>query len=410
MRARRKYLPRKEVILISSDWKIPLCDLDYDAEETAAVVRVLKSKWLSMGEEVESFEHEFAQHSGVKHSIAVSSGTAALHIAFQALKINSGDEIIQPAINFVAAANMTIAVGATPAFSDIVGHEEPTLDPEDVERLVTPHTKAVVVMHYGGHFCRMAEICEICRRHDLLLIEDACHAVGAHYFDSRQRHPHSRMAGNVGDVGCFSFFSNKNLAVGEGGMITTNDDELAQRMRRLRSHGMTTLTWDRHHGHASFYDVEAHGYNYRLDEIHAALGRVQLGKLDRNNAKRKELISIYHQRLSGLPGWTIPFESHSGGGAYHLMVIVAPNAEERMRALATLKAARIQTSLHYPCVPDFTAFARWRSSEVGRSRLFANRAITLPLYSGMSADQVGEICSVITECVQDKRSSEHRMD
>lgn len=384
--------------MTKSEWRIPLSDLDYGFEEEAAVARVLQSKWLTMGQEVESFELEFASYIGVKHAVATANGTAALHLAFQALEIGAGDEIIQPAINFVAAANMTVARDATPLFADIVGLDEPALDPEELKPLLTPRTRAIVVMHYGGYLCRMAEIQAVCRQRGLALIEDACHAVGARYLDSGERQPHGRMVGNVGDVACFSFFSNKNLAVGEGGMITTNNDELAQEVRQLRSHGMTTLTWDRHRGHASSYDVITHGYNYRMDEMRAALGRVQLAKLARNNAKRQAPVSIYRRKLAGMPGWVIPFASYPGDSAYHLMVAVAPDETVRARVLEALKEARIQTSLHYPCIPDFSAFQPYRKDGLEKSRAFARRAITLPLYPGMSANQVEEVCAVITGC------------
>jgi dTDP-4-amino-4,6-dideoxygalactose transaminase len=382
-----------------ADWKIPLSDLSYGVEEETAVARVLKSRWLTMGEEVASFEAEFAGYIGTKHAIAVANGTAALFLAFHALGIGSGDEIIQPAINFVASANMTVDRGATPLFADIADLDDPTIDPADAELLATPRSKAIVVMHYGGHLCRMSEIRELCRRRGLKLIEDACHGVGARDELSLESGKRAVMAGNLGDVACFSFFSNKNLAIGEGGMVTTNDDELARKVRGLRSHGMTTLTWDRHRGHASSYDVVSYGYNYRLDEIHAALGRAQLAKLDANNAKRKMLFAAYNNILGNLPGWTIPFAGCLTNNAYHLMVVVAPDAEQRLRVIEALKTARIQTSLHYPCVPDFGAFKAFRKEGLAKSRQFADRAITLPLYPDMSTSQVDEVCSVITKCV-----------
>lgn len=194
-----------------SDWRIPLSDLDYGPEEEAAVLRVLRSRWLSMGPEVQAFEKEFAELVGAKYAIAVSNGTAALHLSYLTLGLGSGDEIIQPAINFVAVANMTVAVGSTPVFADIVAVDEPTIDPADLERRITPQTKAVVVMHYGGYLCRMAEINEICERHGLFLIEDACHAVGARYSDPQERNPHQKMAGNIGDIAAFSFSATKTF-------------------------------------------------------------------------------------------------------------------------------------------------------------------------------------------------------
>jgi dTDP-4-amino-4,6-dideoxygalactose transaminase len=378
-----------------SEWRIPLSDLDYDREEEAAVLRVLRSKWLSMGPEVAAFEQEFAACLGSKHALAVANGTAALHLALLALDVGPGDEIVQPAINFVAASNMTAAVGATPVFADIIGLDEPTIDPKAVERLLTPRTKAVVVMHYGGYLCRMAEIADHCRERKVALIEDACHAVGGRYVDDGQRLPHGLSAGAIGDVGCFSFFSNKNLATGEGGMVVTNRDDVAERLRRLRSHGMTSLTWDRHRGHANTYDVTCHGYNYRLDDLHAALGRVQLKKLTRNNECRKRLVEIYRQEMSQLKSWIVPFAADRGAGSYHLMVAVANDADSRNSARSALKGEGIQTSMHYPCVPDFSAFSHFAQSAVPKSRMFAERALTLPLFPGLTGSQIHEIVAVL---------------
>jgi dTDP-4-amino-4,6-dideoxygalactose transaminase len=377
------------------DWRIPLSDLEYDGEEEEAALNVIRSRWLSMGAEVETFEQEFSAFIGARHAVAVANGTAALHLAYLALGLGPGDEIIQPAINFVAAANMTLAVGATPVFGDIVSIGEPTLDPDEIRHLVTPRTKAVVVMHYGGYLARMADILQLCEEHGLRLVEDACHAVGACYIGTDPEPPPYRMAGNLGDVACFSFFSNKNLAVGEGGMISTNDDELDRRIRSLRSHGMTTLTWDRHRGHAHSYDVDAHGYNYRLDEIHAALGRVQLRKLRKNNEHRKRLVQEYKNRLSGLPGWTIPFADYHGDSAYHLAVLVAPDEKQRTRVAGALREARIQTSLHYPSIPQFKAFQAFEADSLPKSGEYCRRAITLPLFPSMTSEQIKDTCDAV---------------
>jgi dTDP-4-amino-4,6-dideoxygalactose transaminase len=326
----------------------------------------------------------------------VSNGTAALHLSFLALGCGFSDEIIQPTLNFVATANMTVAVGATPVVADIVNLNEPTVSPIDIEHRITARTKAIVVMHYGGYPCRMAEICSICERHGLALVEDACHAIGAYYLDPQQRPPHGNMVGNLmSSMACFSFFGNKNLVTGEGGMVVTNSDELAEKLRHLRSHGMTTLTWDRYQGHASSYDVITHGYNYRLDEIRASLGRVQLRRLKHNNYLRQQIVMAYRHYLSDLPGWIIPFDEHSGDSAYHLMVILAPNEKVRREKVQVLKDAGVQTSLHYPSLTSFSAFDRFLLDRVETSETFAKRAITLPLYPAMTVSQVEEICSLL---------------
>jgi dTDP-4-amino-4,6-dideoxygalactose transaminase len=333
-----------------------------------------------------------------RHALAVANATAGLHLAFLALGLGPGDEIIQPALNFVATANMTIAVWATPVFADIIDLREPTIDPRDVERLITPRAKAVVVMHYGGNLCRMAELVKLCQAHGLMLIEDACHAVGARYRDERNTDPpHGMMAGSIGDISAFSFFANKSIATGEGGMVITNRDDLAERVRLLRSQGMSSLTWDRHMEHASSYDVVLNGYNYRFDEIHAALGRAQLAKVMRNNERRRRLLGLYREHLKALSGWDMPFAETVADSAAHLMVALAPSTGKQKAAAQSLCDSGIQTSLHYPCIPDFKAFARWQTDTVERSREFTTRAITLPLFPTMTDIQVLEVCNVLEE-------------
>ncbi len=389
------------------NWTVPLSDVNYGPEEEAAVLRVLRSRWLSMGAETAAFEAEFAAACGVRHAIACANGTAALHLALLALGVGEGDEVIQPAVNFVASANMTVAVGAVPVFGDIIGLEEPTLSPAEIERRISPRTRAAVVMHYGGHFARMAEIGELCRRHGIALIEDACHAVGGRYHDSASRPPHGRCAGALGDIACFSFFSNKNLVTGEGGAVTTDRDDVCEKVRNLRSHGMSTLTWDRHRGHASTYDVLAHGYNYRMDDLRSALGREQLKKLDGNNRSRRELTALYWERLAALEahGWILPFHKPSesslqsssfSSSACHLLPVVAPDAAIRSHCAASLRAAGIQTSLHYPFIPDFTGFSGTCSPDgLDDSRSFCSRVITLPLFPTMTREQVRTVCTTL---------------
>jgi len=371
-----------------SEWRIPLTDLNYGREEEEAVLRVLRSGWISMGPEVLAFEQEVAEFQGVKHVFAVANGTVGLHLALLALRIDRGDEIIQPALNFVAAANMTVAIGARPVFADIISLDEPTIDPTHVEQLITARTKAIIVMHYGGYLCHMRHLLEICRKHKLHLIEDACHAIGAAYDETT-------MAGSIGDIGAFSFFSNKNLATGEGGMVVTGRYDLAERVRLLRSHGMSTLTWDRYKGYANTYDVLVQGYNYRLDEIHAALGREQLRKLSPGNHRRAELTRLYRKLLSNLPGWNIPFANRNTSSAFHLMSVVAPHATARDNAVESLRQQKIQTSLHYPCITGFSGFSGYKQSLVPKSQAFAARVITLPLHPKMYDSAVEQVASAL---------------
>jgi dTDP-4-amino-4,6-dideoxygalactose transaminase len=391
------------------NWKIPLSSPDLGPEEEAAVLRVLASGWLTMGAETQAFEEEFARYLGVKHALACSSGTAALHLAMLALGVNSESVVIQPAVNFVAAANMTVACGATPVFADICSLAEPTVRPTDIKDhldTLPPGTKAVViVMHYGGFPCRMDEILAICRPRGVSVIEDACHGPGGSYQGAT---PGSRRRlGTIGDVGCFSFFSNKNLATGEGGMVVTDRDELPETMRLLRSHGMTTLTWDRHRGHAASYDVAAHGFNYRIDEIRSALGRAQLKNLDERNRRRRDLVRRYWTILDAIreQGWGLPFralekDASFEGATGHLMPVVAVSASVRQAAADALRESGIQSSLHYPLLPAFTAFSkRYATEKCSQAKSFCERVITLPLYPSLSDGQVTDVCAVLTEAV-----------
>jgi dTDP-4-amino-4,6-dideoxygalactose transaminase len=378
-------------------WRITLSDLDFGPEEEAAALRVLRSKWLTLGPETQAFEEEFAAEIGVKHAVAVANGTAALHLSLLALGVGRGDEVAQPAVNFVAAANMTVMTGARPAFCDIGSLEDPTLDPEGLARSLTPATKAVVVMHFGGAACRMDEIGDLCRDRGLALIEDACHGVGGTF--------RGKKMGALGDIAAFSFFSNKNLATGEGGMVTTDRDDLAAKVRLLRSHGMTSLTWDRHRGRTGSYGVVEHGLNCRLDELRSAIGRAQLRKLPANNARRRALAREYHRLFDEefapliTRGWIVPPLGVEGDeAAHHLMVALAPDQAERDAAAAHLRSRGIQTSIHYPFIPDFAAFAQEHPGlreRLKRSATFCDRVLTLPMHPLLTEGDVREVVAAL---------------
>lgn len=378
-----------------TDWRVPLSVLDYGVEEAAAAQRVIASKWLSMGAEVAAFEREFAQMQSARHAYAVSSATAALHLAMHAIGLGPGDEVIQPAINFVASANMTLLAGATPVFADICSLGEPTLDPKHVERLITPRTKAIVPMHYGGNLARMSMLMELCQRHGLALIEDSCHAVGAAYHDPQGREPHGVMAGSIGDLGTFSFYANKNLACGEGGMLVTNRDDLGDRIQMMRSHGMTRSSWERHHGRPGSYDIALAGFNYRLDELHAALGRAQLAKLFPGNQRRRQLLARYREGLQGAERWIMVFADRIEHSSGHLMVAVADSAETRAKAAHALRESGIQSSMHYPSILEFSGFRGRFHEHLELTHQFANRAITLPLHPDLLTEHVDEIAHIL---------------
>ncbi len=365
------------------NWHVPLADLDYGVDEEQAVLDVLRRRWLTMGEITRKFEDEFAAMTGCRYALAVSNATVALHLACLALDIGPGDEVIVPSLTFVATTNAVLYTGAQVRFADILGAEEPTMDPNEIDRLVTPRTKAIIVMHYGGYPCRMPEIMERAKHYHLHVIEDAAHAPGA-ALDNRP-------LGSWGDIGCFSFFSNKNLSTGEGGMLTTNDEKIALKVRLLRSHGMTSLTWDRHQGHAYSYDVVDLGYNYRIDEIHSALGRVQLQKLAHNNARRRDLTQTYRQAFAD-SRLGLPFDSwathQNVDPAYHIFPVVLPIGFQRQLFIDKLRESGIQTSIHYPPIHLFKYYRqRYPNIRLPHTEAFAELEVTLPLYPGLSSSQ-----------------------
>lgn len=372
--------------------KIPLADIDFDKEEEEAVLRVLRSRWLTMGAVTQEFEQAFAQYVGAKHALAVSNCTQALHLACLALGIGENDEVILPSLSFVATANCVLYSGAEPVFADILGNHDLTISPQDIEKKITEKTRAIIMMHYGGYACQIEEILEIARKNRLAVIEDAAHAPGAVFAN--------RHLGTWGDVGCYSFFSNKNLATGEGGMIVTDRDDVAERVKLLRSHGMTSLTWDRHRGHAYTYDVMALGYNYRIDEIRSALGLAQLHKLEGNNARRRYITDIYRQRLSegDFLGIETPFLSNSCLPACHLFPILLPAAANRLELITGLRKRGIQTSIHYPPIHLFTYYQqRFPGIRLPETEQVAARELTLPLFPMMSEADVQYVLDGVCE-------------
>jgi dTDP-4-amino-4,6-dideoxygalactose transaminase len=373
-------------------WKVPLSDLRVDDEILGAIHDAAASGWWSTGPRVEEFETAFASYIGSRHAIAVSNGTAAIHLALLATGCGPGDEIVLPSLNFVAAANTVTHTGARPVLCDILGASDLNLDPKDVEDSIGDSTKAILVLHYGGYVCDIEAVREAAHRHQLVVIEDAAHAPGAGQG--------GRMCGTFGDVGCFSFFSNKNLPVGEGGMVVSDDDDLARQVRLLRSHGMTTLTWARYQGHAHSYDVVARGYNYRFDELRAAIGLVQLGRLDASNRARGDIVARYRDALHGVEGMTIPFDGHDDGtSAHHLATVVLPRAELQGVMREHLKKRGIQTSLHYPPIHRFSEYSSGARRSLAVTDGVADRLLTLPLFPHMTEDQVELVIDAVLECV-----------
>ncbi len=375
------------------EWQIPLADIDFDSQEEEAVLQVLRSRWLTMGGVTQAFEEECAAYVGTAHALAVANGTAALHLACLALDFGPGDEVIVPSLTFVATANAIRYTGATAVFADIESDRDLDISVKAIEQKITLKTRAIMVMHYGGYACNMPAIMDLARAHGLKVIEDAAHAIGSE-LDNRK-------LGGWGDVGCFSFFSNKNMTTGEGGLVVTHDEAIANKMRILRSHGMTTMSWDRHRGHAWSYDVVDLGYNYRIDEIRAALGRVQLGKLERMNARRYELTALYREQLEELaPTVTVPFEQTRGKSACHLMPILLPAGCERIGFMEKLKSRGIQTSIHYPPIHKFRTYAEAEADfDLPHTENVTEREVTLPLYPALTDEKVSAVVKAVRDAV-----------
>jgi dTDP-4-amino-4,6-dideoxygalactose transaminase len=373
-----------------------LSDADLGEEEALAVAEVVRSKWLSVGEKTALFETAFAEYVGSRHAVATSSATASLHLSLLALGIGPGDEVLVPSYSFVATANAIVYVDATPVFVDIVSPSDLNLDPSDLEAKIGPRTKAIMVVHIAGYFADMNSIMEIAERHNLDVIEDAAHAVGVRYGAAGQYQ--DRAAGTLGTAGCFSFFANKNLVTGEGGMVTTDDDDFARKVRLGRSHGMTKTSWDKATGRATDYDIEEIGYNYRPTEMTSVLGLIQLEKVPNATDVRRDLTHRYRSLLSSRPEITIPFARHTSGSAHHIMPIVLPEASLRATFRSLLNASGVQTSVHYPPIHLFTHYARTQpNTTLPVTQDVAEREVTLPLHPLLTLDDITEICGLVVD-------------
>jgi dTDP-4-amino-4,6-dideoxygalactose transaminase len=374
---------------------IPLFDIRLDDDEVAAVEETLRSGWLTMGPRTQQFERDFAEHLGVKHVVATSSCTTALHLAYLAAAVGPGDEVMVSAITFVASAAAARYCGGTPVFADLVGPRDFGIDPADVERRITRKTKAVCAVHYGGYPAAVGPLRELCAAHGIALIEDAAHSPSARAVPGGPR------LGTYGLAGAFSFFSNKVLSCGEGGALATDDDSVAELARGLRSHAMTSGTWDRHRGHSASYDVVGLGYNYRMDEPRAALLSARLKGLERDIGRRRELVLRYREQLAGVPGIVLPYEDPDVelSSCYVMPVLVEPG-ELRDPLRAWLSERGIQTSVLYPAVHEFTEYAGSAPEGLPHSEHVARAQLTLPLFPHLSAGDQDRVVDALRTGVE----------
>jgi len=337
----------------------------------------------------------FANYTSVTHAVSVNSCTAALHLALRALNIGLGDEVIVPVFTFAATANAPLFVGAKPVFADV---DERTFNvsPGSIRDKITEKTKAIIVVHYGGQPCDMKEIMQIAKQHDLYVVEDCAHSLGAEYMGQK--------TGNIGVMGCFSFYPTKIITTLEGGMVTTNDEKIAKQIRILREHGMTKSAFEREKKATWYYDVVDLGYNYRLNEVQAALGMSQLERVEEINKKRIKAANYYTQKLKEIDGIIPPYEAEDRTCIYHLYVIRVTERYgiDRDELYRRLSAKGIGLSVHYTPLHLLTFYKRklnYKKGDFLIAETVSKEILSLPLFPTISKAQieyvVGEICKVM---------------
>ncbi len=375
-------------------YKIPLFDLNFDQKEINAVAETITSNWISTGPKCGELEQIFIDNFRARYAISVSSCTSALHLALMAMNIGVDDEVICPSLTFVASANAIKYVGANPIFCDVVGYDNFNIDPDKIETLITKKTKAILVVHFAGFPCNMDAIKSLALKYNLKIIEDSCHGPLSEYKGEK--------LGAIGDVGCFSFFSNKNISTGEGGMVITSDEKIANKIKLLRSHGMTTMSYQRAEGHATVYDVVELGYNYRMDDIRASIGVVQMNKLQSDLEKRLSVRAKYVDCLSNIKGIYIPFEANTEFVSNYIMPIVLKDstAGKRDAVRNELHKAGIQTSVHYPAVHKFSMY-KDLDVDLPITEYIADNEITLPMFAALKNEDIEFIANTLNEILSE---------
>lgn len=372
---------------------LPYCRPTVDEDEIAEVVEALRSGWLTTGPRTEQFEREFAQATASAHAVAVNSGTAALHVALAAAGIGAGDEVITTPLTFCACANVVVQLGAVPVLADICD-DDLNLDPADVVRRVTARTRAIMAVDFGGQPCRMDELRRVAESRGLFLLEDAAHSAGALYRDAP--------VGNLADATAFSFYATKNMTTGEGGMLTTLSDDLAERARILALHGMSRDAWKRYQKDAAWaYDVVAPGFKYNMSDLQAALGLVQLRRLEGFRDARERLAARYASRLAGCDAVELPRTRPEVRHAWHLYVIrlrLDRLQIDRAAFIEALAACGIGTSVHFIPIHHHTFYREgfnFIPDELPVTERTYPRLISLPLYPRMTEADVDRVADAV---------------
>lgn len=354
--------------------------------EKQALCAVIDDGWLTMGDRVRRFETTFAQMHGVSDAIAVHSATAALQLSLQAFDVGPGDEVLVPSLTFVATTNVMIHCGATPVFVDIVADTEPHISLDDARRKLTSRTKAIMLMHYGGFMIDIEPWRAFADEHGLLLFEDAAHTAGMAGVGTRS------------EAASFSFFTNKNMTTAEGGMMVVRDEQRFARAKVLRAHGMTASTLDRARGRAVGYDVIDCGHNYRMDELRAAMGLVQIERLLGWNETRRALTQHYREVIAArLPQVRVPFAAGHRTTA-HIMPVLLPAGTDRHRVMQRMRELNVQTSMHYPPIHQFDYYRRkFPGVELPITEQFCASELTVPLHPKLSNADVERVVESLAE-------------
>lgn len=363
---------------------IPVFRPSYDEAELRAVEEVFQSGWIGLGPKTAAFERRFADYIGVPHAVALNSATAALHLALKVLNV-AGGEVITTPMTFVSTNHAILYSDGIPVFADI---EPDTLnvDVESIGRNLTGRTQAIVVVHYGGHACDMNPILALAQTHDIPVVEDVAHGCGGTYKGHR--------LGSFGTLGCFSFHAVKNLATGDGGMITLSDPDADRRLRRLRWCGIDKDTWDRSEvdqKYSWYYTVQELGFKYHMNDIAAAIGLAQLEKLERANARRREIAAYYDDRFADLDWLETPVEKSYARSARHNYVV---KLDRRDELIAYLREQRISAGVHYFPNHLYTMYRSFRADVPVAERVW-RRLVTLPLYPDMTDWDVERVVNAV---------------
>ncbi len=380
--------------------KIPFHKADLGHQEIAAASAVIQSGWLTMGEKTFELEREFSKYTGAVNSIAVNSCTSALHLALKAAGINAGDEIIIPAMTFIATWEVITYFGAVPVLCDVL-KENFLIDPAEIEKKITPKTKAIIPVHYGGESCDMDLIMKLAEKHNITVIEDAAHALPTFY--------KGRMVGTIGDVTCFSFYVTKTITTGEGGMVTTGNGEWAERMRRLRLHGITKDAWNRYSDKGSWeYDVSEAGFKYNITDIASAIGVEQLKKCDSMNNQRRDIALKYNMAFGKsdlLDLWGVRDTAECAWHLYPVRLKLDALKIDRNEFIVELKNRGIGTSVHYIPMYRFSVFKDSGYTSMmfpGCEDIFI-REVSLPVYPEMSGEETDYVIENVLDLLERNR-------